>query len=44
MADETARSEMFAAIEAVLDSDPETRGQDEFDLPIITDVFVYRRA
>ncbi|WP_311257414.1 class I SAM-dependent methyltransferase [Microbacterium sp. WCS2018Hpa-9] len=44
VADELGRSEMFAAIEAVLESDPETRGQDEFDLPIVTDVFVYRRA
>lgn len=43
-ADEAARAEMFAAIEAVLDSDPETRDHDEYDLPIVTDVFVYRRA
>lgn len=44
VADEAARAEMFAAIEAVLDSDPETRDHDEYDLPIVTDVFVYRRA
>ena len=44
VADEAARAEMFAAIEAVLDSDPETRDNDEYDLPIVTDVFVYRRA
>ncbi|KQR45385.1 hypothetical protein ASF87_14175 [Microbacterium sp. Leaf161] len=44
VADEAARAEMFAAIEAVLESDPETRDHDEYDLPIVTDVFVYRRA
>lgn len=44
VADQVARTEMFAAIEAVLDSDPETRDRDEYDLPIVTDVFVYRRA
>ena len=44
VADEVARAQMFEAIEAVLDSDPETRGHDEYDLPIVTDVFVYRRA
>jgi SAM-dependent methyltransferase len=44
VADEAARAEMFAAIEAVLDSDPETRDHDEYDLPIVTDVFVYRRV
>lgn len=44
VADEDTRTEKFAAIEAVLDSDPETRGRAEFDLPIVTDVFVYRRV
>lgn len=44
VADEAARTEMFAAIEAVLDSDPETRDREEYDLPIVTDVFIYRRA
>lgn len=44
VADEVSRAEMFAAIEAVLDSDPETRDRDEYDLPIVTDVFIYRRA
>lgn len=38
------RAAMIAAIESVLDSDPETKGRDAFDLPIVTDVFVYRRA
>lgn len=44
VADEVARTEMFDAIEAVLDSDPETRDREEYDLPIVTDVFVYRRT
>jgi ubiquinone/menaquinone biosynthesis C-methylase UbiE len=44
VADDHVRSEMLAAIEAVLDSDPETRGREEYELPIVTDVFVYRRA
>ncbi|CAN7319528.1 class I SAM-dependent methyltransferase [Microbacterium foliorum] len=44
VAEEAARAEMLAAIEAVLDSDPETRDHDEYDLPIVTDVFVYRRV
>lgn len=44
VADERQRADMFAAIEDVLDTDPETRGRDEYELPIITDVFVYRRA
>lgn len=44
VADDDARASMIAAIEAVLDAEPETRGRDEFDLPIVTDVFVYRRA
>lgn len=44
VADDDERAGMFAAIEAVLDADSETRGRDDFDLPIVTDVFVYRRA
>lgn len=44
VADAHARAEMFAAIEAVLDSDPATQGLEEYDLPIVTDVFIYRRA
>lgn len=37
------RAEMLAAIERVLDEAPETRDRAEFDLPQVTDVFVYRR-
>lgn len=44
VAGEEARAEKLAAIGSVLDSDPETHGRDEFELPIVTDVFVYRRA
>lgn len=43
VAEDDARAEMFAAIEAVLDEDPETRGRATYDLPIVTDVFEYRR-
>ncbi|MGJ0388051.1 class I SAM-dependent methyltransferase [Microbacterium sp. CGR1] len=44
VADDDERARMFAEIEAVLDADPETRGRDEFDLSLVTDVFLYRRA
>lgn len=44
VADEVVRAEMIDAIEGVLDSDPETRDREEYDLPIVTDVFVYRLA
>ncbi|MCI1017951.1 class I SAM-dependent methyltransferase [Microbacterium sp. C5A9] len=44
VADDATRAAMFAAIEEILDTDPETRGQAHYDLPIVTDVFVYRRA
>lgn len=44
VADEAGRATMLAAIEDVLDADPDVRGLEEFDLPIVTDVFVYRRA
>lgn len=44
VADDHARSVMTTAIEAVLDGDPDTRGREQLELPIITDVFVYRRA
>lgn len=43
VADDATRATMLAAIEDVLDADPATRGLEEFDLPIVTDVFVYRR-
>jgi len=41
-ADEARRAEMLAAVSAVLDTDPETAGRGEFDLPLVTEVFVYR--
>ncbi|MBO0979426.1 class I SAM-dependent methyltransferase [Microbacterium sp. SD291] len=44
VADDRTRSEMTAAVERVLDEDPATRGRAEFELPQVTDVFLYRRA
>lgn len=44
VADAETRAVMFSAIEAILAGDPQTAGRGEFELPIITDVFVYRRA
>lgn len=44
VADDDTRAAMFAEIDAVLDSAPETRGREVLDLPIVTDVFIYRRA
>lgn len=44
VASEERRAEMLMAIERVLDSAEETRGREEFDLPQVTDVFVYRRV
>jgi len=44
VADDRTRAEMTAAIESVLDEDPQTAGRAEFELPIVTDVFLYRRA
>lgn len=41
-ADEGRRAEMLAAVNAVLDADPDTAGRTEFDLPMVTEVFVYR--
>lgn len=38
------RASMVAAIERILDEDPETAGRDAFDLPQITDVYVYRAS
>lgn len=38
------RARMIAEVEAILDSDPETAGRDQFELPQITDVYVYRAA
>ncbi|WP_372968821.1 class I SAM-dependent methyltransferase [Microbacterium sp.] len=44
VAGDDERNAMIAEIESVMDSDPETQGREAFDLPIVTDVFVYRRA
>ena len=43
-ADDDERRALFASIEAVLDNDPDTRDRDEYDLPVVTEIFVYRRA
>lgn len=42
IAAEPERTAMLRAIEEVLDTDPGTAAQDEFDLPMLTAVFVYR--
>ncbi|MGL3151873.1 class I SAM-dependent methyltransferase [Microbacterium sp. A82] len=42
VADEKTRGRMLAQLEAILDADPQTRGREQFDLPMLTDVFVYR--
>lgn len=44
VAEEAQRARMIAGIEQVLDTSRETRGLEEFTLPQVTDVFVYRRA
>ncbi|WP_435744535.1 class I SAM-dependent methyltransferase [Microbacterium sp. PMB16] len=44
VAEEAEQLRMRAAIEGVLDAAPETRGQPAFDVPHVTDVFVYRRT
>ncbi|KJL46501.1 Ubiquinone/menaquinone biosynthesis C-methyltransferase UbiE [Microbacterium hydrocarbonoxydans] len=44
VADEAGREEKMAAIERVLDQNPHTAGRTEFDLPMITAVFLYRRV
>lgn len=36
------RDRMTAEIEHILDTDPATAGREEFDLPLVTDVFMYR--
>jgi SAM-dependent methyltransferase len=41
-ADESTRAGMIAQVERILDTDPLTRGQESFDLPMRTAVFVYR--
>ncbi|MBT2485716.1 MULTISPECIES: hypothetical protein [unclassified Microbacterium] len=42
--DDDERAAMVADLEAVLESALDTRGREEFELPQVTDVFVYRRA
>lgn len=44
IADEERRAGMIAAVEGVLDADEDTRGRPTFELPQITDIFVYRRT
>ena len=44
VAAQAERAQMLAAVDAVLDRSLETRGMTEFDLPLVTEVFVYRRA
>ncbi|MFJ4164394.1 class I SAM-dependent methyltransferase [Microbacterium sp. NPDC089698] len=36
------RARMLSAVERILDRDPETAGREEFELPQVTDVYVYR--
>lgn len=43
-ASDAKRAAMVAELERILDDDPETTGRDEFDLPQLTDVYVYRIA
>jgi len=43
-ASDDERARMVAEVESILDADPETSGRDEFDLPQITDVYVYRAS
>lgn len=44
VADEETRASMVAQLEAILDADPATSGQEQFDLPMLTTVFVYTAA
>lgn len=41
VADEDTRAQMVAELEAILDADPQTADQSQFELPMLTDVFVY---
>jgi SAM-dependent methyltransferase len=41
VADDETRARMVAQLEAILDADPQTAGHERFDLPMLTDVFVY---
>jgi SAM-dependent methyltransferase len=44
VAEPSRRQAMLAELERVLDDDPQTRGRERFDLPQLTEIFVYRRA
>lgn len=44
VAEQSRRAAMLAAVDDVLDAAPETRGLPEFELPHLTDVFVYGRS
>ncbi|MDQ0645723.1 class I SAM-dependent methyltransferase [Microbacterium murale] len=41
VADDETRAQMVAQVEEILDADPETAGQTQFELPMLTEVFVY---
>lgn len=43
-ASDVERSRMVGEVERILDTDPATAGRVEFDLPQITDVYVYRAS
>ncbi|MEJ1087645.1 class I SAM-dependent methyltransferase [Microbacterium sp. Mu-80] len=43
-ASESERADMVAELERILDADPATAGRSEFELPQVTDVYVYRAA
>lgn len=41
-ADEETRTTMLAQLNSILDADPATAGREVFDLPMLTDVYLYR--
>ncbi|MFS0852233.1 class I SAM-dependent methyltransferase [Microbacterium sp. 179-I 3D4 NHS] len=44
VAEPAQRGTMVAALERILDEDADTRGRERFELPHLTEIFVYRRA
>ncbi len=44
IADEPTRTRMLGDMETVLDESEQTRGRDLFDLPYVTEIYVYRRV
>lgn len=44
VADEDTRAQMVAQLETILDADPHTAGHERFELPMLTDVFVYKAS